>query len=243
MMFAAPPEQQLEWSDAGVEGAYRFLRRVWLFGSRLSEKIKEDSFALSDLLSINLPQEFKGAKVLRELHLILQQANFDFDRKQLNTVVSACMKLLNLLESNEALFIGINSPPVMRDALLKADSAKQEKSRFTFYAQGFSILLRLLSPIAPHISQTLWAEIGYGEDVLSAEWPQVNETALVQEEIEYVIQMNGKMRGKTSLPNSEDKALLKELACLYLQEKGYLDQDVTPKNIIVVPNRLINVVV
>ncbi len=234
MMFAAPPEQQLEWSDAGVEGAYRFLRRVWSSGNHLSNNIKKSQFVLRDLLDIDLPNEFKGHKVLRELHLILQQANFDFDRKQLNTVVSACMKLLNLLDSDEALPFGSNLP---------IDTAAQEKFRLALYGQGFSILLRLLSPIAPHIAQTLWAEIGYGEDVLSAEWPQVDETALVQEEIEYVIQMNGKMRGKTSLPNSEDKALLKELACLYLQEKGYLDQDVTPKNIIVVPNRLINVVV
>src|SRR5262245_53247277 len=128
MMFASPPEDTLAWNDDGVEGAYRFLRRLWKFAHEQREVIA----AAAEL------KDGVNKVARRELHVLLQQANFDYERKQFNTVASAGMKMLNLLEGN-------------------ADAAQGVLLR-----EGASILLRVLSPIAPHIAQTLWREFGFG---------------------------------------------------------------------------------
>ncbi|HKB83244.1 MAG TPA: leucine--tRNA ligase, partial [Burkholderiales bacterium] len=132
MMFTSPPEDTLAWNDDGVEGAYRYLRRLWKFAHDQHGPISGSAAPVDGAQ--------KGAR--RELHVLLQQANFDYERKQFNTVASAAMKILNLLEDN-------------------AGSAHGALAR-----EGMSILLRLLSPIAPHITQTLWREFGFGADIL-----------------------------------------------------------------------------
>ena len=152
MMFAAPPDQQLEWSDAGVEGAFRFLRRVWNFASELADIDAETR----DLQTMSADDQ----ALRREIHLALKQANFDFARFQFNTVVSAAMKMLNALEK-----------------------AKASASRAVL-AESVSILLRVLAPTTPHIAQTLWAELGYGDDILHAAWPEVDEAALAHETVQ-----------------------------------------------------------
>jgi leucyl-tRNA synthetase len=206
MMFAAPPEQQLEWSDAGVEGAFRFLRRVWNFAAELGA----DAQAAAQLSA-------DDQALRRELHLALKQASFDFSRFQFNTVVSAAMKMLNALEKARA----------------SADRG--------VLAEGLSILLRLLSPIAPHITQTLWSELGYGDDILAAAWPEVDESALVQDEIELMIQINGKLRGSVKVPADADKAAIERLALATETVQKHLE-GAAPKKVIVVPGRLVNVV-
>ena len=204
MMFAAPPDQQLEWSDTGVEGAFRFLRRVWNFGMKLqgSDTVAE-------------PSPDQAARF--ELHSVLKQANYDMDRHQFNTVASAAMKMLNALE--------------------RLDGACSQVAR-----EGFSILLRLLSPITPHVAQTLWKELGLGDDILAAPWPQVDEAALVQDEIELVIQINGKLRGNLRVAKDADKTAIEQLA---LAHEAVLKQlgGGTAKRVIVVPGRLVNVVI
>jgi len=204
MMFAAPPDQQLEWSDTGVEGAFRFLRRVWNFGMKLQG---------SDTAAEPSPDQ--AARF--ELHSVLKQANYDMDRHQFNTVASAAMKMLNALE--------------------RLDGACSQVAR-----EGFSILLRLLSPITPHIAQTLWKELGLGDDILAAPWPQVDEAALVQDEIELVIQINGKLRGNLRVAKDADKTAIEQLA---LAHEAVLKQlgGGTAKRVIVVPGRLVNVVI
>ncbi|MEO8600929.1 MAG: class I tRNA ligase family protein, partial [bacterium] len=226
IIFAAPPEQTLEWSDAGVEGAFRFLRRVWNFAFSNKNEIgvyQSRSKQESDeyyLKALNNEQR----DVYREMHVALKQANFDLQRLQFNTVASACMKILKALEQQMVI--------VTSDMNTKAVAI----------ANGFSILLRLLSPIAPHITQTLWQELGYGEDILSAPWPEVNEAALVQDEIELIIQVNGKLRGKLRVTKNTDHAIL-ELRALTHPAVEKLLAGQAAKKIIVVPGRLINVVI
>jgi leucyl-tRNA synthetase len=209
MMFAAPPDQQLEWSDAGVEGAFRFLRRVWNLSVELNG-IGKAGAAFGNLSA-------DDQALRRETHLALKQASFDFSRFQFNTVVSAAMKMLNALEKARA----------------SADRA--------VLGEGMSILLRLLSPITPHIAQTLWKELGYGDDILAASWPEVDEAALEQDEIELMIQVNGKLRGSLRVAKDADKATIEQLALASEVVQKQL-AGAAAKKIIVVPGRLVNVV-
>jgi leucyl-tRNA synthetase len=214
-MFASPPEQTLEWSDSGVEGASRFLRRVWAFayakaGNVTAALAATDAGALSE-----------AHKTLRrELHKILQQADYDLKRIQYNTVVSACMKMLNTLESNK-----LAAGPAT-DAVI---------------TEGLSIFLRVLNPVAPHITHVLWNELGYAGDILDAQWPQVDPAALEQAEIEMMIQVNGKLRGSIKVARDADKATIEALAMASEAVQKFVES--TPKKIIVVPGKLISIVV
>ncbi len=213
MMFAAPPEQTLEWADSGVEGSHRFLKRLWAFAAEFANIGKEaEAHDLGNLSA--------DAKTLRrEIHLALRQANYDMARFQFNTVVSAAMKMLNALEK----------------------SGKEAANR-AVVNEALSILLRLLSPITPHIAHALWRELGYGDDVLAAQWPEPLEAALVQDELELVLQVNGKMRGSIKVAASADKATIEQAAVAHEAVQKQLDGG-TPKKVIVVPGRLVNVVV
>lgn len=212
MMFAAPPEQTLEWSDSGVEGSHRFLRRVWSFAYQLSALPKNE---------IKLPLSAGIASARREVHLTLKQVSFDIQRHQFNTVASGTMKMLNTLEK------------LQRDT---------EPSWQSVAHEGFSILLRLLSPIAPHITQALWKTLAYGEDILSATWPEPSISAMVQDEVEYMVQINGKLRGSITIAKSMEKAQIEAMAVNQAFVQKYLENG-SVRKIIVVPNKLINIVV
>ena len=214
VMFASPPEQTLEWNDAGVEGAHRFLKRVWGFGTKHAAAIqaaKADFGALSD----------EGKALRREVHLVLKQVSYDYERMQYNTVVSGAMKLLNALEGFKA---------AGQDAAVR---------------EGFSVLLRVLYPACPHITHALWQELGFAAELgelLDAPWPTVDESALVQDEIELMLQVNGKLRGAIKVPAGADKAAI-EAAALASPDFAKFAEGQTPKKVIVVPGRLVNVVV
>ncbi|MFZ2160833.1 MAG: leucine--tRNA ligase [Sideroxyarcus sp.] len=211
MMFAAPPEQTLEWADSGVEGAHRFLKRLWAFAAEFDGIGKQ----AGDLANLS-----NDAKTLRrEIHLALRQANYDLGRFQFNTVVSAAMKMLNALEKSG------------KDAACRA-----------VVAEALSILLRLLSPITPHIAHALWKDLGYGDDILTAQWPEPLEAALVQDEIELVIQVNGKLRGNLRVAANADKATIEQAALAHEAVQKQLAGG-TAKKVIVVPGRLVNVVI
>ncbi len=213
VMFASPPEQTLEWNDAGVEGANRFLRRLWNFGVKNAEAI-HGAGAVGGALD-------DAAKALRrEVHTVLRQVSYDYERMQYNTVVSGAMKLLNALEG----FKG-NAPAVLRE--------------------GFGILLRALYPACPHTTWVLWQELGYGKEIgelLDAPWPQVDEAALVQERIELMLQVNGKLRGAIQVPADADKAAI-EAAALASPDFQKFSQGLAIKKVIVIAGRLVNVVV
>jgi len=243
MMFAAPPEQTLEWSDSGVEGSHRFLKRVWSFGSRLYEEIAQDGGIPATPDIGNAVPTPAQAKARREIHLALKQANYDLSKHQFNTVVSAVMKILNTLD-NVQLETHIGSPRSLneaRPASDAADAASRQASN-AIRKEGFSILLRLLSPISPHIAHALWRELGYGDDILNAPWPEPLETVLVQNEIELVIQVNGKLRGNMTVAKDADHTHIEQLALTQPAVQKYLE-GVSVKKVIVVPGKLVNVVV
>ncbi|MFG6442218.1 leucine--tRNA ligase [Roseateles sp. LKC17W] len=214
VMFASPPEQTLEWNDAAVEGAHRFLKRVWNFGVRNADAIKaggNDFAALSG----------DGKALRREVHNVLKQVSYDYERMQYNTVVSGAMKLLNALEG----FKAEGQSAAVRD--------------------GFSVLLRVLYPATPHLSHTLWQDLGFAAelgDLLDAPWPTVDEAALVQDEIELMLQVNGKLRGSVKVPASADKAAI-EAAALANPEFAKFSEGKAPKKVVIVPGRLVNIVV
>ncbi|MCE3264812.1 MAG: leuS, partial [Pseudoduganella sp.] len=210
-MFASPPEQTLEWSGSGVEGANRFLKRVWNFGFAQREAIRAAGSPLAAAAASD-----QGKTLRRELHKVLQQADYDIKRIQYNTVVSACMKMLNTLESAKAV-----EPAVL--------------------AEGYAIFLRLLNPVAPHITHVLWQEMGYAGDILDAQWPQVDPAALEQSEIELMIQVNGKLRGSVKVPKAADKAAIEAAALAEESVQKFLEG--APKKVIVVPGKLVNIVV
>ncbi len=218
MMFAAPPEQTLEWSDAGVEGAYRFLRRVWNFGQLFATEIRAQLPTTRELATAKIPSEL--ASLRREVHLLLKQANYDLGKQQFNTVASATMKMLNALEK------------APRESAVAAEVVEE----------CFGILLRVLSPITPHVTHALWQECGYGEDILAAAWPEPLDAALVQDEIELVLQVLGKTRGSVKVPASADKAAI-EAAAIASEAAQKFMEGKPAKKVIIVPGRLVNIVV
>jgi leucyl-tRNA synthetase len=218
VMFAAPPEQQLEWSSAGVEGASRFLRRVWIYSSSQAEAIS----AASEILPSDLNDAEKELR--REVHSILKQANFDYQRRQYNTVVSAAMKMLNVLEP-----VKLGDKTIVRPAVLR---------------ECLSILIRVLYPVVPHLTHALWHELACDQSfgaLLDAPWPVVDEAALIQTELTIMLQINGKLRGDIRVPADATKEQIEALALQSESVVKALNGGV-PKKVIVVPGRLINIV-
>jgi leucyl-tRNA synthetase len=219
-MFTAPPEATLEWNDAAVEGSYRFLRRVWNFAHKHEATLKA---ATAGNLSASKPRK-EAADLRREMHVVLKQVSYDYDRMQYNTVVSGCMKLLNALED------------------FKADGSDGDNA---VLCEGVSILLRMLYPACPHISANLWAELGYAAkagDLLDTAWPEVDESALVRDELELMLQINGKLRGAVTVSATASKEQIEQAA---LATEAFIKQanGAAPKKVIVVPGRLVNIVV
>ena len=225
-MFTAPPEATLEWNDAAVEGSYRFLRRVWNFGWKLSAIEKEAAIAsLTSSSGLNDVVFGKEAKALRlELHTVLKQVDYDYQRMQYNTVVSGAMKMINALEDFKVPTCAGSGVALI---------------------EGFGILLRCLYPATPHMTHALWLGLGYAGvmgDLLDAPWPQVDPLALVQEEIELMLQVNGKLRGSIVVSASASKADI-EAAAIASEVFLKLSAGAAPKKVIVVPGRLVNLVV
>ena len=221
-MFTAPPEATLEWNDAAVEGSYRFLRRVWMFGSKLHAMNSGAGHARIDWATAELDREIKALRL--EVHTILKQVDYDYQRMQYNTVVSGNMKLLNALED------------------FKRESSDASNATLL---EGFGILLRCLYPATPHIAHALWSDLGYAEvqgDLLDAPWPEVDASALQQDEIELMLQINGKLRGSVTVSSAADKAAIEAAA---LATEAFIKQaaGAAPKKVIVVPGRLVNIVV
>ena len=231
-MFASPPEQSLEWSDAGVEGAHRYLRRLWQSALQRAPRIRSalegphGAWASGlDAGSASAPRLSADASALRlEIHQIFRQANFDYQRKQYNTVVSACMKLLNALEA----------APLTTEALA--------------LAEGFSILIRTLYPVVPHICVELWRQLGYeahAGELLDAPWPSVDASALVQPRISLVIQVNGKLRGSLEVEADAEREGIEASAQRWADEEGALERFApgqTIRKVVIVPGRLVNLV-
>jgi leucyl-tRNA synthetase len=227
VMFGSPPEDTIEWSDAGVEGMQRFLKRLWSYAQQRAQDLARSPTAID---WPHAPPALRATR--RELHLQLKQADYDYRRLKYNTVVSAAMKMLNALESAPA------------DGTVGSTQLVRE---------GLSLLLRVLNPVAPHITHALWEDLGYAAklgDLVDVPWPQVDEVALKQDEIELVLQINGKLRGKLTVRADADRAEVEAAAiassavqrALAESSGGNTAVALAPARVVVVPNRLVNVV-
>ncbi|QPG04394.1 leucine--tRNA ligase [Salinimonas marina] len=212
-MFAAPPEQTLEWVDSGVEGANRFLRRVWkLVHDHLQYPVAEPA----DLSALSKEQK----SLRRELHRTIDKVTDDLGRRQtFNTAIAAIMELLNHLQkaSQET----ATDQAIMREAV--------------------EAILLLLNPITPHICHQLWSALGHQQDIESAPWPVVDKAALVEDEKLIVVQVNGKVRAKITVSAAADKAEVEALATGHANVQQFV-QDKTIRKVIVVPGKLVNIV-
>lgn len=215
IMFAAPPEQSLEWSDSGVEGAHRFLNRVW----RLVQQHAQAGMVPASQNSDGLNKEQKALRL--KLHETLQKVSDDIGRRlQFNTAIAACMELLNSLAKFD-------------------DDSEQGRA---VMQEALETLVLMLSPMVPHITQTLWETLEQPGLVLNVSWPKVDESALVKDEIELMVQVNGKLRGKISVAKDLDKDTILALAKAEESVTKFIDGKELVKEILV-PGRLVNLVI
>lgn len=219
VMFAGPPDQSAAWSNSGAEGTFRFMRRLWNFGFTHQDLIKEN--VKLDVAKLNHEEK----AVRRDIYTALKQAEFDLDRMQYNTVVSAAMKMLNSLDT------------------LKDNTSEGTRAVIN---EGMSILLRTLYPIAPHITAQLFEDLGYDQrfstSIVDAPWPKIDAQAMVADEVKYVIQINGKLRGEINVPAETPKSEIEAAALANPDAQRFIDGKPVRK-IIVVPKKLVNIVV
>ena len=219
VMFAGPPDQSAAWSNSGAEGTFRFMRRLWNFGFTHQDVIKEN--VKLDVAKLNHEEK----AVRRDIYTALKQAEFDLDRMQYNTVVSAAMKMLNSLDT------------------LKDNTSEGTRAVIN---EGMSILLRTLYPIAPHITAQLFEDLGYDQrfstSIVDAPWPKIDAQAMVADEVKYVIQINGTLRGEINVPAETPKSEIEAAALANPDAQRFIDGKPVRK-IIVVPKKLVNIVV
>ncbi len=216
IIFAAPPEQALEWSDSGVVGCHKFLKRLWQEASKQSNS---DSDAI-DYDNLNVADKKIHDAFRCEIHKLLQQIQRDMERQQFNTVISACMKLLNLIQKNDL-------TPSIKPVLLD---------------EAFSILLRILHPVAPHITHVLWEQLGFGEQIGKESWPSFDSSAITTETINWIVQVNGKLRAKIQAAADISEAELQQQALAHPNVQACINGSAIIK-VILVPNKLINIVI
>jgi leucyl-tRNA synthetase len=214
MMFAAPPDQSLEWSDAGVEGAFRFLRRLW--------KIVHEHVAggaVERFRGGELPAALKDLRY--KLHTTIQKVSDDYGRRQqFNTAIAAVMELLNAY-----------------DKAPRTDATGRAVAQEVLEAA-----LVLLSPVVPHITEALWSELVPATALSAQLWPEVDPAALVKSEIDVMVQVNGKLRGSVTVAADATREVVEAAALANDNVRKFIDGQL-PKKVIVVPGRLVNIVV
>jgi len=213
MMFASPPDMSLEWSDSGVEGASRFLRRVW----RLAHAHVSAGVA-GTLDTASLSDEQKAVR--RAIHLAIKQASVDVGQHhKFNTAIAQVMTLMNVLEK-------------------AATASEQDRA---LLQEGLETVALLLAPITPHISHELWQRLGKQGAIIDAQWPKVDESALVQDSLTLVVQVNGKLRGQIEVPAAASREEV-EAAARGNENVLRFTEGLTIRKVIVVPGKLVNIV-
>ena len=212
MMFTAPPEQTLEWSDSGVEGAHRFVRRVWKYAF----DVKNAGSATLDVNALSNDQK----ALRRELHKAIAKVTDDLERRQtFNTAIAAVMELLNKL----------TKAPL---------ESEQDKA---LAHEALNALVVMLSPIIPHVCHQLWQEMGKEGDVINAQWPSFDPAAMIEDEKLIVVQVNGKVRAKVTVAANAEQSQVEEIAYAEANVSRFLE-GVTIRKVIYVPGKLLNVV-
>jgi leucyl-tRNA synthetase len=214
MMFASPPEQSLEWSDAGVEGAFRFLKRLWKLAA---EHLEEGDSPVLDIATLTAAQQ----ELRHKIHATINKVNDDIGRRYtFNTAIAAIMEMINALTraTNES----DNDKAIMRE--------------------GLETAVLLISPIVPHITDAIWAALGHKEALIDAIWPVADDTALKMEEIQLVVQVSGKLRAKIMVSVDASNEEIEAIALENENVKRFIDGKKINK-VIIVPSRLVNIVI
>jgi leucyl-tRNA synthetase len=223
-MFAAPPDQSLEWNDDAIAGASRFLRRVYAFFYKNESTLKSTPLEqISDIdlsgLDDSCQQSVKEMRLLT--HTIVKRVLRDYERQQFNTVVAAAMELTNAME--------------------KAKWGDMQELATPVMAEAACVLLKMLAPVSPHLCEFLWEQFAEENVELNGSWLVLDESALVQDQITYVVQINGKLRAKLSVAASANNAEIEEMAKAEENVSRFLS-DLTVRKVIVVPKKLVNIV-
>ncbi|MEE8321495.1 MAG: leucine--tRNA ligase, partial [Gammaproteobacteria bacterium] len=214
IMFASPPEQSLEWSDAGAEGAFRFLKRLWKLAA---EHLEENASPMLDTATLTTAQH----ELRRKIHTTINKVNDDIGRRYtFNTAIAAVMEMIN--------------------ALSRADNESDNDK--AIMREGLETAVLLLSPIVPHITDAIWSALGHKEALIDASWPVSDDMALIQEEMQLVVQVNGKLRAQIVVSIDAGKEQIEAIALENENVKRFIDGK-TIKKIIIVPSRLVNIVV
>jgi leucyl-tRNA synthetase len=218
-LFAAPPERDLEWSVQGVEGSYRFLQRVWRLADRWLPALGRDGAARGDIQSAGA--EFK--ELHRKTHATIKRVTQDIDERfHFNTVISAVMELVNVMQS--------------------VDDTRADKSAKQIMRFALETAVLLLSPIVPHFAEELWEALGHAESILLRSWPAFDDAATVKDEVEVVIQVNGKLRSRFFAARDADAKTLEATALADARIIRFIDGKPV-KKVIAVKNKLVNIVV
>jgi leucyl-tRNA synthetase len=213
-MFAAPPERDLEWSDQGVEGTYRFLHRIWTLIYKYHQVIMKVKPA---------GREAKGDPLYRKTHITIKKVTEDIEREfHFNTAVAALMEMVNEMYDYTSGGVNDKQRPVLRSAI--------------------DALTLLIAPFAPHFAEELWESLGNKTGIANAPWPQYDPEAIVASEITVVVQVNGKVRSKLTLPAGTSDKDIEAAALADPKVKEFTDNK-PPKKVIVVQGKLVNVVV
>jgi leucyl-tRNA synthetase len=213
-MFAAPPEQSLEWNDSAVDGAHRFLRKLWKAVYTHSQAGK-----IPPLKPSELNQAQKDLR--RKTHETIAKVSDDFGRRQtFNTAIAAVMELLNDVGRN---------------------TEKDKPNGLAVEREALEMAILVLSPIAPHICHQLWSELGHGDNLINTPWPQVDESALVKSTIQMAIQVNGKLRAQIDVPAESTSENIEQMAKEH-ENVTRFTKGLTIRKVIVVPKKLVNIV-
>lgn len=216
MMFASPPTQTLEWADAGVDGAFRFLKRLW---KQAYSHLQHGAVTIDPAQFTTLSPDLRAIRF--QLHQTITKVSDDLERRHtFNTAIASVMELMNSLAKIK------DTDPAARHLMQEA----------------LESIIILLSPIVPHICHALWRELKPGSELLDQPWPQVDSSALVQDEINLIVQVNGKLRGQISISKDTEAAEIERMALCNEQIQKHIDGKAV-KKVIVVPGRLVNIVV
>lgn len=216
ILFAAPPTQDLEWSDTGLEGAYRFVNKVYRLVETYLSDAKNHQTTTLNTDSLNAQQK----EMRQKTHQTLSKITDDIERRHsFNTAIAALMELTNALNK----FNGVDGQSL------------------AVRLESITIILRTLSPITPHVCHYLWQQLGYNTAIINESWPQVESGALEQDEVQIIVQVNGKLRAKITLPANSDKQFI-ETSALTDTNVAKFTQDLNILKVIVIPNKLVNIV-
>jgi leucyl-tRNA synthetase len=217
-LFAGPPEKDLEWSDQGVEGAYRFLTRLWRFTFQHREALVA---AKSNVVQEEVSADLRN--LYRLIHRTIKKVTEDIeDRFHFNTAIAAIMELLNVLSAT-------------------AQDQRKLQEGAALIRNGLETIILLLCPFVPHVANELWERLGHGESLDQVPWPAYSQEALKEEELLIVVQVNGKVRGKITLPANVSQEEIEREALAEPRVRGFLDGKKIEK-IVHVPRRLVNIV-